>query len=281
MKIESEAITEQLEKIRVQLGGERVLFIPVCAPIEIDEDLPPDAEISELFDDSGLLIYKGQPVFAYIRDHTVGDFSLHPAELRKVHFTVCQTLQQMEKQGRIERYRVINRDSNRYPIDIMERSRAVEKQVQLYPCQYCLGNVGYRCFRYEMPKEERRKIVKEFDAREAFPLLRQQFSMFRAAMANAKSAMLSTDYSRIWPKHSLEFRQSRKFICDDCTLDLSAHQRLIDAHHVNGDKPDIRYDNLLCLCKLCHQNRHSHYYHVNEADRRIIEEERKKQNIFK
>lgn len=288
MKIEGGAITDQLEEIRIRLGCARFPFVPALAPIEIDEKLPQGTEINALFDESGLLVYKGHPVFAYIRDHMsshiYGDSSLNPVDLKKIHFTVCKTLKQKKKQGQIDRYRVINRDSNRYPIDIKEGSRTVEKQVQLYPCQYCLGNVGYQCFRYEMPKEEKLAIVREFDAREAFPLLQQQFSVFKAAMADAKSAMLSTDYPGNWrgPQgYSYEFRKSRKFICEGkkCGVDLSAYPRCLDAHHVSGNKPDCRNGNLRCLCKLCHQKEHNNFYPVSEEYRRIIEEERRKQGI--
>ena len=154
MKIKSQPVTDKLEEIRRQVGGKMIPFIPTATPI--DEYLPEGKSVSVLFHESGLLIYNGRPVFAYIRDHIVGGPFDNPHQRKKVHFTVCAALKGMQQQGRFERYRVITRDDNRYPIDISVGSRTIEKEVQLYPCQFCLGNAGYRCFDYKMPKHRSR-----------------------------------------------------------------------------------------------------------------------------
>lgn len=289
MKINSQPITDKLEKIRRQVGGKWVDFVP--AAISIDEDLPEGQPVSALFHESGLLIYNGRPVFAYIRDHTVGGFPYDPKFRKKIHFTVCAALTGMKRQGRFERYRVITREDNRYPVDISVGGyRAVEREERLYPCQYCLGNAGYRCFDYRMPPHIKDGIIQGFDAREAFPLLRQQFAIFKKAMTGAKSAMLPSGYPRNWQRHSKEFRKSRNFTCEPrnapnpkdrgCGVCLSEYPWLTDAHHKIPDKSDIRYDNLLCLCKLCHQSRHPHHYSVSLEDKRIIENARRRQGIF-
>lgn len=278
MKIDHEVITNKIETVRTDLGCQRVLYTPVRISLGIDEDLPPGTRINTLFHESGLLIRRGQPVFAYIRDHTIGSF-LTPFMRKKIHFTACQKLREMKAGGRFSRYKVINRDSNIYPIDI---SNTVEREVSLYPCQFCLEEVGYHCFSMGMSKKEKRTIVEKFDAREALPLLRQQFEIFKEVMKDARSAMLPTGYPKNWPKISHEIRQSRKFICEICSVNLSAHPRLTDAHHIDGDKTNIRSDNLLCLCKICHseQPQHSHY-RVSDNDRQIIERERREQGISK
>lgn len=277
MSIKYHGITDKLTKVRESMGAQYVPFVP---NIEIDETLPAGSSIEVLFHPSGLLVRRGRPVVAYIRDHTFGVLSPNPVHRKKIHFTVCATLKSMKRQGRFERYRVITRDDNRYPVDIGTPKWGIYKEVtvSLYPCQYCLGNVGYKCFHVGLSQAQKQEIVKSFDAKEAFSLLRQQFSIFKAAMEDSKSALLPSGYPRNWRSHSREFRQTKDFTCEQCGVRLRNRPELTDAHHKIPDKSDIRYDNLACLCKLCHQEHHPHYKvpgHVRYA----IEAERRSQGI--
>ena len=179
MEIDDALITRELERIRVRHRIDSVLFVPRPPAVDVDEDLTTVGQVEVLFHSSGLLIRNGQPVLAYIRDHTSLGPNLDPKNCRRVHFTVCTALKSMKRRGRFERYRITNRQTNRYLVDVSYGwERTEEREAELYPCQYCLGNVEYQGFRYEMPGNEKRSILNNFDAKELFGLLRRRLTQF-------------------------------------------------------------------------------------------------------
>lgn len=281
VQIDDALVCRKLERIRVRHGLDPVAFVPRPAQEDVDEDLTTFAQVEGLFHPSGLLVRDGQPVLAYIRDHTSLGAYLDPGKCRRVHFTVCTALKSMKKQGRFERYRITNRQSNRYVVDVSDGwGQTRERETELFPCQYCLGNIEYQGFRYEMPGNEKRFILENFDAKELFHLLgrrltrfSEQNSLLRRATKRAKSATLPSGYPDDWRKVSESIRHRRDFTCEGCGVRLSDYSRLLDVHHVDGDKRNVKDSNLRCLCKLCHNDKHSHY-HVKEADRLLIEAQR-------
>lgn len=201
MRIDDRRVTRQLERVRKRHGLDVVPFAPKPLDVNIDEDITTIDEVKNLFHPSGLLVRDGQLVLAYIRDHTSLDSVLDPVRCKKVHFTVCTTLKNMKTWGRFERYRITNRQTNRYVVDVNAWGRIEEREVKLYPCQYCLSNVKYHNFHYGMRGDEKRFILKSFDVKEAFFLLRTRLTRFREqnallshATRNTKSAMVPSRY---------------------------------------------------------------------------------------
>ena len=109
---------------------------------------------------------------------------------RKIHFSVCRTLVQMRGKGRFYRYKITNRDDDRYLIDVQDGwgNRSREETVTLYPCKNCLEAVGYKCFTRALPREMLDSIVAGFKAREALDLLSQHFEIFRTQMSGVRPA---------------------------------------------------------------------------------------------
>ena len=282
VKIDDTKIISKLNVIRRRVDGRNGHYVP--PPIgTIDRDLHTTDEVKGVLQHrSGVLIYNGQPVFAYIRDHTIGGPYDTPEEMRKLHFTVCQTLQEMDKTGRFQRYRVTNRQDNRYVIDVMHGwNNTMEKNVPLYPCQHCLKCSGYRCFDWRMTASEKKGIIQKFDAKEAYRLMRRQFDAFNDAIKERKlkSATLSSSYPKNWKALSQKCRERSNYTCGQCGVCLKSNPRYLDAHHIDGDKTNIHHDNLTCLCKLCHAEKHPHY--VPSADcRHIIKSARAHPTLF-
>ena len=272
MKIDDREITARLEEIRKQVGGRKVDFIPPPSAGATDHDVNGQKVQTTLFHPSGRLIHKEQPVFVYIRDHSAGDLKNFPEDGNRIHFTVCQTLTTMQNQGRYEaRYRVTSRDDDRYRVDVGNK----EQKVPLFPCIHCLKKVDYRCYN-SMDVPTRKKIREEFKAKEALELLWQQFDILKRQTKELPPASLPTGYPKNWRSVSEAYRKWRKYTCEECGVRLGNYKRCVDTHHKNADKANIRYDNLACLCELCHAEEHAHYP-VSPECRRIIEEARGRQ----
>ena len=280
MLIDDATVTRRLAWIREFHGLYLDAFLP--RPLDIDKDLK-SSQIEELFHPSGLLIDKGQPVLVYIRDHTWFGTDLDPEQCKRVHFTVCSTLTSMKSQGRFERYRVTNRQTNRYLVDVRRSNRkTVEIEAKLYPCQNCLTKVSYRGFSYRMPTAQKMLLRNNCDAAKLFPMLRRRLHEYNAQLRNitggSKSATLPSDYPINWSKISAITRQIRDYACAGCGVGLRETPELLDVHHIDGDKQNVNDSNLTCLCKLCHQEKHPHY-RVNESQRMMIEKLRVQQGL--
>lgn len=276
LKIKDEEISNRLEAIRVRLGAKPVIFATRPLAKRVDVELSAE-EVKDLFDASGLLIKNGHPVFVYIRDNHFANYLDDPRELKKIHFAVCGTLLQMRKEGRWDRYQVTNRDDDKYEIDT--RRRTVE--ARLFPCQNCLNQVGYRCFSYATtPREQREEIIESFNAKEALDLLRQQFDVFKTQVSSLRKATLPAGYAPNHAKISRAYRASQNYTCENkrCGVNLNRARHCTDLHHADSVKNNNKYDNLRCLCKLCHADEHPHY-RVSDECRRIIERARREQGI--
>ena len=270
MKINDREITERLEEICRQLG---------INP-RVDMDLKTPEAVESLFHRSGFLIHEERPAMVYIRNHihiTEEEYQKGPDERRKLHFTVCEALKRMHNEGHAHKYRLTNRDDNRYVVD-RPGGRELDGE-KLYPCQLCLANVGYRDFNSSMSPMA---IVRAFDAKKAYRLMRQHFDIFRQERVelewDPKSDTVPGGYSEMWVKISRRFRASRNYTCEQCGVYLRRHSYLVDAHHDDSDPQNNSEDNLRCLCKLCHQHKHRHY-RVSKDHRRQIEKAREEQGI--
>jgi len=281
MKIDDGIISAKLDALRRQIGGKPVTFIPRPSEKRVDKDLDTPPEVKALFHPSGLLVRNRRPVFAYIRDHTIGGPYQTPDDRRKIHFAVCRTLQQMDQKGRFHRYRVTNRDDDRYLIDVRKDGwgEVEEQEVSLFPCQNCLSEIQYHCFHGGLEDSVKREIIKQFKAKEVLDLLWQHFDIFQQQMKDVPSAALPTDYPQYWSYLSKRIRKLRSFTCEECGVRLGSHPQCLDVHHKDGNKRDNRDDNLACLCKLCHADEHTHYS-VSPGCRNIIETARKYQPLI-
>lgn len=188
----------------------------------------------------------------------------------------------MKEAGALEtRYRRTHRDDNHYLVDIRGVSgRTEEVQVRLYPCQNCLKKVNYRGFRSATKPGEKGKIVREFDAKEAFSLLWKIFDHFRRRTEALLPEYPRGGYTRDFSKISRAFRKSKGFICEQCGVNLKSHPQCTDTHHKRRDKRDNNPGYLECLCKLCHAKQEYHaHYKASFRCRKIITEERIRQGI--
>lgn len=90
-------------------------------------------------------------------------------------------------------------------------------------------------------------------------------------------------YNSNWSEISSKYRESQRWICEQCTVDLTNNKRLLHTHHINSQKNENNHLNLMALCVDCHANQptHNHMYNNPDTSRSIKEifELRKKQGI--
>ncbi len=73
-------------------------------------------------------------------------------------------------------------------------------------------------------------------------------------------------YTLEWQDISKNFREKKNYTCECCNIELSDDKRYIESHHKNGNKTDNSFNNLECLCVLCHSYKDER--HVQNSTKR-------------
>lgn len=95
---------------------------------------------------------------------------------------------------------------------------------------------------------------------------------------DARQRYLEADgaYTADWSAISRDYRESRTFLCENCSASFVDHKHLLHVHHIDFDRANNHTSNLIALCVLCHADRHGHMQDsISEADRRTIIQLRK------
>ena len=233
--------------------------------------------------ENGLLTYKDEQVLLYIKDHGHMDRDKllnSPKDARRFHVADCVTLDDMRQKKKFDRYVVTTRKDGSFEVDYFDdvQKKTVSIESKLRACMNCLKMINYQEYE-KAPKKQQRKIWNAFDLREFFKIYA---TFFRNRPPYTDKTFPSGIYEPDWPEISKKYRDAADWKCQNtqCGVDLSAHKRLLDVHHISGNKRDNYSGNLKVLCKECHRNQpfHSHYK-VRDADLKLIGRVRRKQRL--
>lgn len=274
LRIDFRALQENVRKMGADerdfvLGVELSAIDPIDTELETGIVIGPD-DIE--YTSEGLLSYKGRQVLLYIQDHggSIEKALADGSEGRKYHVAYCSTLEEMHKKGRFERYVVKNDVSGEFYITGSDyrTKKHEEGYTRLNVCKNCLKHLNYKNY-----KSNSYEVFKGFSLDEFFTVYESHFK-YKPKREAGKDK--DGTYSSTWKKKSREYRESVDWTCESCGVDLSAHRKLLHAHHKNGVKSDNSFLNLQALCIECHSLQPKHNLKVTYNQKQTLQRLRTK-----
>ena len=206
----------------------------------------------------GLLSYKGEQVVLYIRDTRQDQFTLlHDIEnSRRFHVFECQTLDDMRRKGRFERYVVTTRRDGKFLVEATDqRTRSIEEiEAPLAVCMNCLKKLEWKGW---INREQSRDIWENFSLQDFFA---EYATFFASKPQYSDKTAPKGGYAKDWHQIATKEKQQRNWHCDKCGVNLSDHRSLLHGHHKNGVVSDNHPSNIEVLCILCHSEQPLHQW---------------------
>lgn len=263
---------------------EFVLNKSVTKVLQLDMDLSGtlgiEIGLDEIEADNGVLSYQGRQILLFIPDQGGSiDAALEdPMKGRRYHVAECKTLSEMRNKRRFDRYRATNNLQGQFHVYGESRitGRHMEGDVALKVCMNCLEYLNYKGFKTD--KASKKQIHAGFDIGQFL----SHYSTLFLSMPSASHFVEKGGYADDWNDVSARYRQSKNYVCEACSVDLSQNKQLLHTHHINGNKRQNSADNLKALCIDCHRKQPNHeYMRVQSSDMHEIHRLRREQGLLK
>lgn len=259
---------ETLDKLREKIGAPKIFG-------EYTDTLPPFKAIQRKLRTTGIeirleeistvgpfLTYENEHlVILYIKNSNSSKFDLEnnsaERDTPKFHFTWCNWIDDKYKEKRLDRYVVSQSESNLFTVVSREKENNKRQEltnVRLFPCQRCLGRIGYKGFKYVKGNwSERIEIVKAFSVKDFLDENYGNLTVLKHIPKFSANDNVSGTYTDDFIEISRRLRERCNWTCSKCGIDMSRRKDGLHCHHINGVKGDNSLDNLQVLCAVCHR----------------------------
>jgi 5-methylcytosine-specific restriction endonuclease McrA len=230
---------------------------------------------------SGLLSYQGMQVLLYIPDqgNTIAAvLDGNRAAGRRFHVAHCETLVEMKRKNRFERYIATRETSGSFEVQGFDPIQKKDRSglALLHVCQNCLNKLNYK---FARTNRSAAAVRDKFNLREFFETYSSCFEYLPSRTTLRKG---ESSYSVDWADISKKFRADCGWRCQECSVTLEHYRHLLHVHHVDGVKSNNRPANLQVLCKACHRRQPLHdgiYVPLDEM--KLINQNRRKQGLLR
>jgi hypothetical protein len=244
--------------------------------LEQGKEIPLDA----VKDYGGLLVYEGEPVVLYILETRLDRYTVEntPEESRRFHIAECETLTEMRRVGRGDRYVASQSKTGLFRVTCIDEATEAEIEIQqakLHVCKNCLRLLNWNA--YSSSGTGRDSLWRSFEMQEFFDTFQ---TFFHVLPEHTDKNHPIGGYVREWSQLSLRIRRERGWLCEECCVNLTEHPKLLHCHHKDGRVWNNRPLNIAALCLLCHSKKPLHgRIKVSVADRMLIERLRAVQRL--
>lgn len=217
---------------------------------------------------TGELLYQGVKVLLYIRDQT--NYHLHNIDLSnykstyKFHVAYCNTLDNMQQQGKYDKYVVSTRSDGLFLLRLSDGHRGSEVTTtqELKVCINCLKRLNYKNYN-NVSYSEQRQIYNDFSLEEFFSVKDGNYRFLGILPKKTDKNAPINDYTDDWTEVSNKYRQLVNWRCEACGKDCSKNHGDLHVHHKDGIKSNNQVYNLEALCTECHAKEHPHMRGLN------------------
>jgi hypothetical protein len=181
----------------------------------------------------------------------------------KFHLLKCLTIERAESDGWGEKYKMSRRVSGDFFYRFIKGNKVykVNEHQILQPCMNCIKKIN------SFPDAEFDFSRSSFNLNAYF-----DHASYRPRALN-KTALacesVPSIYQSDWSKISTCYRKLKNYKCESegCPApDLSKNKQFLHVHHVNMDKSNSGYSNLIALCLYCHANQPNHGHMKSTPD---------------
>lgn len=201
--------------------------------------------------------FPGQKMLVYIRDF-MGDYikdEKDMASFPKFHISWCSTLDKMHKSQKYDRYVVSQRNDGIFLLNKTSNGKVVKSDIELelLVCKNCLRTLGYK--HYGASPSISENVFNNFTVKEFLDEYNTNIYLEPTHTSNSQPL---NEYSKDWNTISYTYKQSKRFICQDCGKDCSKNTNELHVHHIDGVKSNNKASNLEVVCVKCHSKKPMH-----------------------
>ncbi|MGL6166921.1 MAG: HNH endonuclease, partial [Fusobacteriaceae bacterium] len=139
----------------------------------------------------------------------------------------------------------------------------VKKDIELplLVCKNCLKALGYKS--YGASQLISNEVFNNFTVKE---FLDKYNTEIHIEPIHTSLDQPLNEYSKDWNNISYSYKNSKRFICQDCKKDCSKDTAELHVHHVDGLKYNNKASNLEVVCVKCHSKKPMHGHMLNNPN---------------